>query len=480
MPIDILLTAPLGLLAAGILVLLMAGAFTNNARLVAALTAIVFVVSAVPWLTHPQSGPVFNTAGGPLLILSPYSILASLLALGLAALSIPLAPQFFLTPNAQRLTPSSHKPEYYVLLALCTLGTLVLINSSHFISFYLGFELMSFPLYILAAFLRKDANSSEAGLKYFILGSLTSALMLYGISLVYAQTGQLGFSALSNALTLSPSHPLTLVAMSLTVVALIFKLSVVPFHMWTPDVYEGAPTPVTAVMASLPKLAATAALVRLLSGTFMPLAATWQPALAVLAAFGMLAGSTLAILQTDLKRLLAWSTIAQVGFLLTGVVANNGAGAHGALFYVAIYGITMLGTFGALMDADIQTTAQLKGLSSTRPYLATALLIYLFSLAGIPPLAGFFAKFTAFAAAVAAGYTWLAVVAVICSAIAAFYSLWLIKLMYFDPAENTPQGSPKNISGIAYALSLAAALVVLGVFPNLLANLTFAASTALF
>jgi NADH-quinone oxidoreductase subunit N len=356
----------------------------------------------------------------------------------------------------------------------------VLISSSHFVSFYLGFELMSFPLYILAAFLRKDAKSSEAGLKYFVLGSLTSALMLYGISLLYAQTGQLGFAALSPSLTLLPSNPLILIALAMTAIALIFKLSVVPFHMWTPDVYQGAPTPVTAVMASLPKLAATAALVRLLSGAFIPLAATWQPALAVLAAFGMVAGSTLAILQTDLKRLLAWSTIAQVGFLLTGVVANSGAGAHGALFYVTIYGITMLGTFAALMAAGIQTTAQLKGLGGTRPYLAAALLVYLFSLAGIPPLAGFFAKFTVFAAAVAAGYTWLAVVAVVCSAIAAFYSLWLIKLMYFDAAETTPQNSPKNISGIAYAAALAVALVVLGIFPNLLANLTFAAGTALF
>jgi NADH-quinone oxidoreductase subunit N len=447
----------------------MAGAFTNNARLTAALTAIVFIVSALPWLTHPQSGPMFATASGPLLILSPYSILGSLLALGLALLSVPLGKNL--------LASKAHKPEYYVLLALCTLGALVLINSSHFVSFYLGLELMSFPLYILAAFLRRDANSSEAGLKYFVLGSLASGLMLYGISLLYAQTGQLGFAAVSSSLTLLSSNPLILIALAMTAVGLIFKLSVVPFHMWTPDVYQGAPTPVTAVMASLPKLAATVALVRLLSGTFAPLSTTWQPALAVLAAAGMLVGSTLAILQTDLKRLLAWSTIAQVGFLLTGVVANNGAGAHGALFYVTIYGITMLGTFGALMTANIQTTSQLKGLGSTRPYLAAALLIYLFSLAGIPPLAGFFAKFTAFAAAVAAGYTWLAVVAVVCSAIAAFYSLWLIKLMYFDPSEGTP---PKGTGSLSYAIALAAALVILGIFPNLLANLTFAASTALF
>ncbi|HEX2858927.1 MAG TPA: NADH-quinone oxidoreductase subunit N [Alphaproteobacteria bacterium] len=469
MPADLILAAPLCILAASILVLLLVGAFTNNAKMVSGLTAIAFVASALPWLSHPQSGAVFVTQSGALLSLSPFSILASLLTLGVALLSLPLASPFFVPARA-------HKPEYYVLLALCTLGALILINSSHFVSFYLGLELMSFPLYILAAFLRKDPHSSEAGLKYFVLGSLASGLMLYGISLLYAQTGHLGFAGIATALAY---NPLVLVAMALTLVGLIFKLSTVPFHMWTPDVYQGSPLPVTAVMASLPKLAATVALVRLLAGPFAALATTWQPALAVLAALGMLAGSTLAILQTDLKRLLAWSTIAQVGFLLTGVVAASSAGAHGALFYVAVYGLTMLGTFAALLAGGATTTTQLKGLAQNRPYLAIALMVYLFSLAGIPPLAGFFAKFTVFAAAVAAGYTWLAIVAVICSAVAAFYSLWLIKLMYFDAPEHILHGAPSKAL-FAYSLLLAAALVVLGIFPNLIANLTFAAATAIF
>ncbi|MBI1308916.1 MAG: NADH-quinone oxidoreductase subunit NuoN [Proteobacteria bacterium] len=468
------LLAPILMLAVSCLLLLMVGAFTNNTRLTGTLTMLAFLLAACPLLTHPGSGMLFAAGGGHLVSLSPFTAMACLLTLALAALTTPLLFPSRITNNESRITS---KPESFILLALSVLGMLTLIVASDMLTLYMGLELMSFPLYIMAALARDDAKSSEAGLKYFVLGGFASGLTLYGISLLYAATGTTSFAPLATALA-APA-PILTVGLVLTLLGALFKLSMVPFHMWTPDVYEGAPTPITAIMAALPKIAAFALLIRLTMGPFLALAHTWQPALAMLAAISMLAGATMAIVQTNLKRLLAYSTIANVGFIATGVVAANPAGQGGALFYLAVYALTTLGLFAALLATGATQTAHLKGLATRSPLLAALMLILLFSLAGVPPFAGFMAKFGVFLAAIQGGYTNLAIVGVLASVIAAFYSLWLIKLMYFEqPASATALEIPAPLQ-IVLAVTAALSLI-LGLLPTLLSTLTLAAATALY
>lgn len=469
---DLLLLAPLLILGGSSLVLLMFGAFTNNARGTAVLSAVGFALAASPLMCAPKTGAVFALAGGGhLLQVSPFTNLATLGILAAALLVLPLFSGFFVQKG--------NKPELYVLLTLSVAGMATLVAAADMLTLYVGLELMSFPIYILAAFVRNDAKSSEAGLKYFVLGGLASGLTLFGISLLYAATGSTSFSVLYAALMSMQTQPLVLVALALTLLGTLFKLSVVPFHMWTPDVYEGAPTPVTALMSALPKLAAFTLLVRLTVGPFMGLHGVWQPALAALAAASMLAGATLAIIQSNLKRLLAFSTIANVGFVLVGVVAANPQGAGGALFYLVVYAITTLGLFAAIIGSGATEVKHLKGLHSRNPQLAAVFALLLFSLAGIPPLAGFMGKFLVFTAVVQAGYTGLAVLGVVASVVALFYSLWLIKVMYFEePAHTVTVRVPM---GLQWVLGFAGAVViVLGLMPGALSNLTLAAATAIY
>lgn len=478
--LDLILTAPLLILGLGSLFLLMLGAFTNCARTTCVATAVVIVAAMAQLVWQPASGPVFpidGGAGGHLIQVSPFTNIATLILLGVALLCLPLVRPYF---NAAK----AHKPEVYVLLTLALTGMVALITSAHLLTLYVALELMSFPIYILAAFLRDDAKSSEAGLKYYVLGSMASGLLLYGISLLYAGLGTLSytgvFTALNNAAAAGDIAPMLLVGTALILLASLFKLSIAPFHMWTPDVYEGAPTPVTAIMGALPKIAAFVLLIRLLTGPFDALGSYWQPTLAWLAIASMLVGAVLAIVQSNLKRLLAYSTIANVGFVLVGVVAANPQGASGALLYLAIYGLTTLGLFASLMASGAANVSDLKGLVTRSPYLATTFLVLLFSLAGIPPLAGFMAKLTVFTAAVQAGLVPLAVAGVLASVLALFYSLWLIKVMVFDHSDTlTPTPAIPASLKLVMVASVVATLA-LGVFPNLLGNLTLAAATAIF
>lgn len=474
---DLILLAPQLTLGAFSLLLLMFGAFTNNARGTAVLGGLGFALAAAPLLCAPASGPLFALAGGGhLLQMSPFTNLALLGTLAVALLALPLFPSFFVR--------GGHKPELYVLLTLSVAGMAVLMAAADMLTLYVGLELMSFPIYILAAIVRDDAKSSEAGLKYFVLGGLASGLTLFGISLMYAATGTTNFLQLASFLNaLSPSplihNPLVLVALALTLLGTLFKLSVVPFHMWTPDVYEGAPTPVTALMSALPKLAAFTLLIRLTMGPFMALHTIWQPALAVLAGASMLVGATLAIIQSNLKRLLAFSTIANVGFVLVGVVAASPQGAGGALFYLITYAVTTLGLFAAVIGSGATEVKHLRGLHSRNPQLAAVFALLLFSLAGIPPLAGFMGKFLVFSAVIQAGYTPLAILGVVASVIALFYSLWLIKVMYFEePSHTIAMHIP---TGLQWVLGFAGAVtLVLGILPSALSNLTLAAATAIY
>lgn len=470
------LTTPLITLAILAMALLMLGAFSRNAKLVGACTFAGMLALGGYTFTHPAVGQAFLTSQGPLLSFSSFTNLAAVLLLGLGALASLLNGPFYTQHKAYR-------PEIYVLFTLSLAGMMVLMAAADMLTLYLGLELMSFPLYILAATLRENAKSSEAALKYFVLGGLTSGLLLFGISLVYASTGTVHFggimSALAGAGDSALQNPLLLVGLALVLVAFLFKLSVVPFHMWTPDVYDGAPTPVTALMAALPKLAVIVALIRFVEGPLATQAALWQPALAALAVLSMVLGSAVAIIQTNLKRLLAWSTIAHVGFVFTGVVAASLNGASGVLLYLTIYGLTTLGLFAALISLNATTTDDLKGLAQTRPMMAVTMLVLLFSLAGVPPFAGFMAKFAVFSSAVQAGYTWLALAGVLASVVAAFYSLWLVKLMYFDTPTQVNPNAPSPHLNVVMAVAVAGT-VLLGIFPELLANLTLPAATALF
>ncbi len=372
--------------------------------------------------------------------------------------------------------------EFPILLMLSTIGMMMLISASDFIALYLGLELMSLALYVVAAYRRDDLRSSEAGLKYFVLGALSSGMLLYGMSLMYGFAGTVSFKGV--ALAFSGPAPIGVVFGLVFVLAgLAFKISAVPFHMWTPDVYEGAPTPVTTFFASAPKMAAMAVLVRILLTAFPHISTEWRQIVTFISIASMALGAFAAIGQTNIKRLMAYSSIGHMGFALVGVAAGSVQGAQGVALYMAIYLVMTLGTFAGILSMRrnghyVETIADLSGLSRTNPTMAFFLAAMMFSLAGIPPLGGFFAKFYVFAAAINAGLYGLAVIGVLLSAIGAFYYLRIVKLMYFDepaPAFDAPTTAPR------FVLGFASVLLVLGVFaPAPLTAAALAAAKSLF
>jgi NADH-quinone oxidoreductase subunit N len=328
--------------------------------------------------------------------------------------------------------------EFPVLVVLSTIGMQVLISANSLIALYLGLELMSLALYVVAAFNRDDMRASEAGLKYFVLGALSSGMMLYGASLLYGFAGTVTFPGIAAAVTAAPSTGV-IFGLVFLMVGLAFKMSTVPFHMWTPDVYEGAPTPVTAFFAAAPKVAAVAITVRVIITAFPAITTQWQQIIVFISIMSMALGSFAAIGQINFKRLMAYSSIGHMGFALVGLAAGTPAGVQGVMLYMAIYVLMTLGTFAAILSMRvngkyIESIADLSGLASTRPLMAFFLAMLMFSLAGIPPLAGFFAKWYVFFAAVQAGLYVLAVIGVVTSAVAAYYYLRIVKIMYFDEA----------------------------------------------
>ena len=330
--------------------------------------------------------------------------------------------------------------EFPVLILLGTLGMLIMISANDLISLYLGLELQSLAAYVVAAIHRDNTRSTEAGLKYFVLGSLASGMLLYGASLVYGFTGHTGFEPIAAALAEGRSTGLV-IGLVFVLAGLAFKISAVPFHMWTPDVYEGAPTPVTAFFASAPKLAAIALLVRVVIDAFAPITADWQQVVAFISIASMLLGSFAAIGQQNIKRLMAYSSIGHMGFALVGLAAGTEAGVQGVILYVVIYMTMTLGAFACIIamrrsSGAVEDIEALAGLARTKPGTAFLFAAILFSLAGIPPLAGFFAKYYVFLAAIQAGLYALAVIGVVTSVVGAYYYLRIVKLMYFDePAE---------------------------------------------
>ncbi len=374
-----------------------------------------------------------------------FSGFMKLLALAAAALGLLLALDW---NERERLS----RFEFPVLVLFATLGMMVMISANDLMSLYLGLELLSLPLYVLASFDRDNPRSAEAGLKYFVLGALASGLMLYGASLVYGFAGTTNFDRLADALS-SPQDVSNgvIVGIIFIIAAMAFKIAAVPFHMWTPDVYEGAPTPVTAFFASAPKVAALALLVRLLAGPFSDVVGQWQQVIILASLGSMILGAFAAIGQSNIKRLMAYSSIGHVGFTLMGLAVGGESGLRGVLVYLAIYIAMNIGAFAVLiaMRRDgraVEGVDDLAGLGRSDPGMALAMAVFMFSMAGIPPLAGFFAKLYVLLPAIEQGFWLLAVVAVLSSVVSAYYYLRIVKVMYFDAAKPAFDSRPTGVS----------------------------------
>ena len=368
---------------------------------------------------------------------------------------------------------SIFKGEFYVLGLFGVLGMMIMVSASNLLLLYLGLELMSLCLYAMVAFDRDNGNASEAAMKYFVLGAIASGMLLYGMSILYGLSGSLAIADIANAVSAVEAGgeaQLGLVfALVFIVVALAFKLGAVPFHMWIPDVYQGSPTAVTAYISSAPKIAGFAMIMRLLVEGLGGLHADWQMMLVILAVLSMAAGNIIAIAQTNIKRMLAYSTISHVGFILLGILAGTADGYSSAMFYTLAYAIMSLGGFGIVIymsraGFEAEELDDYKGLNQRNPWFAFMMLILMFSMAGVPPTLGFWAKLAVLSAVVDINMTWLAVVAVAFSIIGLFYYLRVVKLMYFDDAvERTPVSCGRDMQIALSTNSIA--ILALGIYP---------------
>lgn len=373
---------------------------------------------------------------------------------------------------------TTYKNEYFPLCLFSIFGMMVLISARSFLSLYLGIELFALPLYALIPMIKKDSFASEAAMKYFVMGALASGFLLYGISLLYGVTGSFELQTVASALTESIAHSHLALHFGLIfiLVGLAFKFGAVPFHLWLPDVYQGAPLSVTLFIGTLPKLAAFGFAVRLLIETFMPLTLYWQPILAFMSILSMIVGNVVAIAQTNLKRMLAYSTIAHIGFLFLGLLAGPASGFAAALDYLMIYVLMALGAFGVMtvlssQGVEAENIDDFRGLGVKKPWLAFLMTIMLFSLAGVPPFAGFYAKLFVLNAVINAGYIWLAVLAVLLTVVGAYYYLRVIRVMFFEaPLENSIFESVGIMPYTALSLN-GLAVLLLGIFPAPLFNL---------
>ena len=364
-----------------------------------------------------------------------------------------------------------NKGEYYVLGLFAILGMMVMVSAHTMLSVYMGLELLSLSMYAMVAFNRDNAASSEADVKYFVLGAIASSMLLYGMSLIYGVTGSLNLAEIAQALT-QPQELPTILSLGVVfiVVGIAFKLGAVPFHMWVPDVYQGAPTAVTLFIGSVPKIAAFALVMRLLVDGMSALATDWQPMLMLLVVASVAIGNVVAIAQTNIKRMLAYSTISHIGFLLLGVIAANEAGYSASMFYTIVYTLMTMGVFGLLLilsrkGFEAENINDLKGLNDRNPWYALLMLILMFSMAGVPPTVGFYAKFAVLQAVINEGFVWLAIVAVLFSVIGAFYYLRIIKMMYFDAPEDTSEISVKLDTHVVFSLN-GLVILMLGLFPE--------------
>jgi len=464
---SILVAGPELVLTIGSLVALMLGTFLGQDKALQPLTWVaVFILGIAGWAVldaPPQTVIAFDG----LYVADGFSAFLKVLIIGAAAASMLLALPYLADSKTGRF-------EYPVLLMLATLGMCMMVSAHDLLSLYVGLELTSLASYVLAAFHRGESRSSEAGLKYFVLGALASGILLYGITLVYGFAGATGFDAIHAVLGSRSDRSLgVLLGLVFILAGLAFKISAVPFHMWTPDVYEGAPTPVAAFFSAAPKAAALGLMVRVLVVAFGPMLLDWQQIIVFLSIASMGLGAVAAIGQTNLKRLLAYSSIANIGFALVGLAAASPQGIEALLFYTAVYLAMTLGTFMVVLQlrradgAPVELMSDLAGLSRARPALAGALAIFMFSLAGIPPLLGFWPKFAVFQAAVASGMVPLALIGFVTSVVAAYYYLRIVKLMYFDEpgVAVTSDGGATNGAMIAVSALFCSPIGMLAITP---------------
>jgi len=398
-------------------------------------------------------------AFGGLFLTTPFMALMKLVVLAGAGIVLLIA-----KPSLK--ADKINKPEFTLLLLLSVLGMLVLISANDLMVLYMGIELQSLPLYVIASMQRDSLRSSEAGLKYFLLGALSSGLLLYGISLIYGFTGATGYSDIADALSASVSSG-AVIGIIFLIAGIAFKISAAPFHMWTPDVYEGSPTIVTAFFAIVPKVAAMALFLRVTYGMLAPVPEAWQQVVSIIAVLSMVIGALAAIMQTDLKRLMAYSSIAHMGYALVGISAAKADAISAVMIYMLIYVISSIGVFSIILSLSREGEAvhrinDLKGYSRSHPFYAACLLVFMFSMAGIPPLGGFFGKWFAFSAAVNAGLVPLAVIGVLSSVVGAFYYIRIVKVMYVDEVDIGLDRAASRVN--ATVMVLAALILTLFVF----------------
>jgi NADH-quinone oxidoreductase subunit N len=475
---DAVAALPEIVLAVLAMALLMVGVFRKSdsadAITLGAIVSLALVAALVIW-----GGEGRQTAFGGAFVVDTFARVMKVLALFGSAVAIVLSVQFMKRDRSERF-------EFPVLILLSVVGMMTMISANNLIALYMGLELQSLALYVVAAINRDSARASEAGLKYFVLGALSSGMLLYGASLVYGFTGTTAFPQIAEVLSHGGEHGTSLgliFGLVFILAGLAFKVSAVPFHMWTPDVYEGAPTPVAAFFAAAPKVAAMALFIRVVVSPFGAIVPDWQQILIFMAIASMALGAFAAIGQTNIKRLIAYSSIANMGFALVGLAAGTPEGVQGVIIYMMIYMIMTLGTFACIIamrrkGLQVEEINDLAGLSRSNKGLAFVLSMLMFSLAGIPPLAGFFAKYFVFLAAMKAGLYVMAIVGVISSVVGAYYYLRVVKIIYFDePAEAFDRMDPE-VKLVAYAAGAFTLLFV--IFANPLIDLAAQAAQSLY
>ena len=474
--IDILILAPeILLIIYSIIAILIASFLKSNKsyNLIFQATVIIFLISALILYFTPFE---IQTNVNGIFIRDTFSKFFQILILLSVSCLLFMSKQYLQKNNL-------FKPEYPILIIFSTLGMMIMISSNNFLLLYLGLEIQSLSLYVVSSFRRDNYKSTEAGLKYFILGSLSSGLMLFGISLIYGSTGSINFEIISSMINFEGFFPGIVAGLVFLICGFAFKASAVPFHMWTPDVYEGSPTPVTAFFATVPKLAAVGVLLRVLFDCFGQIVESWQQVIIIISVLSMFLGSVAAIGQNNIKRLMAYSSIGHIGFVLMGVASGTDKGISAVLIYMVLYIIMNIGVFVFILNMErngvaVTTINSLNMYNNVSKSQTLFLTILLFSLAGIPPLAGFFGKFFIFNAAINAGLSWLAVMGGIASVIAAFYYLRIVYLMYFGLSSDPLSGKMPTAHWII--LSGSALLMLIGII-NLygLEKPSFLAATSL-
>ena len=474
--IDILILGPEILLIIYSIIAILTASFLKSNKsynLIFQATVIIFLISAIilyftPFETQTNVNGIF--------VRDTFSKFFQILILLSVSCLLFMSKQYLQKNNL-------FKPEYPILIIFSTLGMMIMISSHNFLLLYLGLEIQSLSLYVVSSFRRDNYKSTEAGLKYFILGSLSSGLMLFGISLIYGSTGSINFEIISSMINYEGFFPGIVAGLVFLICGFAFKASAVPFHMWTPDVYEGSPTPVTAFFATVPKLAAVGVLLRVLFDCFGPIVESWQQVIIIISVLSMFLGSVAAIGQNNIKRLMAYSSIGHIGFVLMGVASGTDKGISAVLIYMVLYIIMNIGVFVFILNMErngvaVTTINSLNMYNNVSKSQTLFLTVLLFSLAGIPPLAGFFGKFFIFNAAINAGLSWLAVMGGIASVIAAFYYLRIVYLMYFGLSTDPLSGKMPTAHWII--LSGSALLMLIGII-NLygLEKPSFLAATSL-